>query len=217
MKNSGEDLHMEFPITIGTKPYFDKETRITPSISYGNMVEKKSFLPQGFSISSHCDELMAPAQFSKRKTSIHSALLYSSLFFSRFRPVRCCSGSCWRRPVYQSGIPNRPGLRRQQQRPRPFHGRRGAVPTDLCQPRRPKADGQRGRQYFSFARFTSQRWNCPGETPESTKLNPEIIEIIVSTFFYVCKIVSHGGLEYSVDFFFLWSGFVPEPITLDWY
>lgn len=35
MKNSGEDLHMEFPLTIGTKPARDKNTGIVPSISFG--------------------------------------------------------------------------------------------------------------------------------------------------------------------------------------
>jgi hypothetical protein len=35
MKNSGEDLHMEFPITIGTKPVKNTEATVSPSISYG--------------------------------------------------------------------------------------------------------------------------------------------------------------------------------------
>ncbi|GAV03900.1 hypothetical protein RvY_14266-2 [Ramazzottius varieornatus] len=34
MKNSGEDLHMEFPITIGTKPPRDRSLGVAPPVSY---------------------------------------------------------------------------------------------------------------------------------------------------------------------------------------
>lgn len=38
MKNSGEDLHMEFPLTIGTKPAREKATGIVPAITYGEFL-----------------------------------------------------------------------------------------------------------------------------------------------------------------------------------
>ncbi|OWA49892.1 putative Arrestin domain-containing protein 2 [Hypsibius exemplaris] len=94
MKNSGEDLHMEFPITIGTKPVIDRENPIPPSISYdvaADHVEGGQYISPEFQIGQVYDGSTANAH----DPSTEEVILY--------------------RPTYVNLVPPRTQQQQQQQ------------------------------------------------------------------------------------------------------